>query len=142
MSRILTLILLVACVSPPETAPPQPGAGEIIPRPVLVGGFAHADSCTSTGTIGPLRKGGDGFVAVRAAPSTAASRLDRLKPGRPLWLCRDDASGRWVGVVYPQDEDGMSDCGVSENAREKSVAYAGSCKSGWVARRFIELSAG
>jgi hypothetical protein len=135
----MSAVLLIACVEPPQ---PKPNVDNVGPRPVMVGGFAHADSCTSTGTINGLRTGGDGTVPVRAAPSTAARRLDRLKPGRPLWLCRTDDSERWVGVVYPENEDGMSDCGLSENAHDKPVPYAGPCKSGWVARRFIELSAG
>ncbi|RDV07264.1 integron [Sphingorhabdus pulchriflava] len=119
--------------------------GDLVnPRPVLVGGFAHADSCTSTGTIRTLRKNGDGFVSVRAAPDVAARELDRLKPGRPLWLCRDTHRGDWVGIVYPveSEDDLMSECGVSDNAHDLPVPYSGPCRSGWVARRFIELSAG
>lgn len=139
MRRILPMLLLIACAEPPQS---EPKIENIKPRPVMVGGFAHADSCTSTGTINRQRTGGDGTVPVRAAPGTAARRLDRLKPGRPLWLCRSSEDGRWIGVVYPETEDGMSDCGISENAHDKPVPYAGPCKSGWVARRSIELSAG
>jgi hypothetical protein len=139
MKRIVPCLLLIACTEPPNN---KPQVDNVTPRPVMVGGFMHADSCTSTGTIGPLRKGGDGFVAVRAAPSTAASRLDRLKQGRPLWLCRSTKDEQWVGVVYPENPDNMHECRVSDEAQGKPVPYAGPCKSGWVARRFITLSAG
>jgi hypothetical protein len=133
------MVLLIACVEPPQ---PKPNVDNVRPRPVLVGGFAHADSCTGTGRINRLRTGSDGTVPVRTTPSTAARRLDRLRPGRPLWFCRSDNSGRWVGVVYPENERGMWDCRLSENAHDNPVPYNGPCKSGWVARRFISLSAG
>jgi hypothetical protein len=133
---------LLLCAALPLALQARQHVDNVSPRPVLVGGFMHADSCTSTGTIGPLEQGGDGFVAVRAAPGTAARMLDRLKPGRPLWLCRDSANGQWVGVVYPDDENGMPDCGVSDTAHDKPAPYTGPCKSGWVMRRFIALSAG
>lgn len=140
-----SIFLLPACVIMAVVAvSAKPRVDTVKPRPVLVGGFAHADSCTSTGTIRPMRKDGDGFVAVRIAPDVGARELDRLKPGRPLWLCRDVRQSKWVGVVYPEEseEDRMAECGVSENAHDKPAPYSGPCRSGWVARHFIELSAG
>lgn len=113
-------------------------------RPVMVGGEPELDACPSAGAIIPLRKGGNGFVAVRAAPSVKARMLDKLKPGRELLLCEDSADGQWVGVVYPEPMGGPSvtDCGVSSPVADKRRAYDGPCRSGWVARRFVTVIAG
>ena len=112
-------------------------------RPVMVGGEPRLDACLGAGAIIPLRKGGDGFVAVRAAPSVKARMLDKLQPGRELLLCDDSADGQWVGVVYPEPWGGpiATDCLVSSPA-EKRAPYDGPCLSGWVARRFVTVNAG
>lgn len=113
-------------------------------RPVMVGGEPELDACPSVGAIIPLRKGGDGFVAVRTAPSVKARMLDKLKPGRELLLCEDSADGQWVGVVYPEPWGGpiVTDCRVSSPVAGKPRPYDGPCRSGWVARRFITVIAG
>jgi hypothetical protein len=109
-------------------------------RPVMVGGEPELDACPSTGAIIPLRRGGDGFVAVRAAPSVKAPMLDRLKPGRALILCDDSADGKWMGVVYADPLAG-TDCGLATSMVRRQP-YAGPCRSGWVARRFATVIAG
>lgn len=134
---VLAAALTLALVVPAEAkAPPA--------RPVMVGGEPERDACPSLGAIIPLRKGGDGFVAVRAAPSVKARMLDKLKSGRELLLCEDSADGQWVGVVYPEPMGGPSvtDCGVSSPVAGKRRAYDGPCRSGWVARRFVTVIAG
>ncbi|UYV17082.1 hypothetical protein [Porphyrobacter sp. ULC335] len=113
-------------------------------RPVMVGGYGDLDACPSMGAIIPLRKGGDGYVAVRAAPSRKARELDRLKPGRALMLCRESADGQWIGVIYPEPFGGAGpeDCGVSSAADGPPRPYEGVCLSGWVARRYVMVTAG
>lgn len=113
-------------------------------RPVLVGGNGELDACPSMGAIIPLRKGGDGYVAVRAAPSRKARELDRLTSGRELLLCQESANGAWVGVIYPEPFGGAGpgDCGVSESKSGPPRPYDGVCLSGWVARRYVVITAG
>lgn len=100
-----------------------------------------------------LRKGGDGYVSVRAAPSTEAAELDRLTASR--WIIAltpptDWAEATFIGVIYPA---GGSDattpslyevCDVSEippTAPPFERLYTGPCRSGWVHKRFIEVLA-
>lgn len=112
--------------------------------PVMVGGQDGLDACPSFGAIIPLRKGGDGFVAVRAAPSVKARLLDRLKSGRELVLCQTSADGKWIGVVYPEPFGGMGpgDCGVSSAADGPPRPYEGDCLSGWVYAAYVTVTAG
>lgn len=129
---------LIAAALPVAAKAPPPA------RPVLVGGEPELDACPSVGAIIPLRKGGDGFVAVRTAPSVKARMLNKLKPGRELLLCEDSADGQWVGVVYPEPFGGpvVTDCRVSSPVAGGAKPYDGPCLSGWVARRFVTVIAG
>ena len=112
-------------------------------KPVLVGGFAGVDGCTSTATVKPLKPGATAFLAVRNAPDIRAMLADRLKSGHPVWLCGKVHNRDWIGIVYPNDRNGdLSECEVSNEASEKAVPYRGPCRSGWVARRYLVLSAG
>jgi hypothetical protein len=133
----LVAALALALVTPAEAkAPPA--------RPVMVGGEAELDACPSLGAIIPLRQGGDGFVAVRAAPSVKARMLDKLTPGREVLLCEDSADGKWVGVIYPEPFGGAGpgDCGVSEASSGPARPYDGVCLSGWVFKSYIKVIAG
>ena len=134
---LLAAALALALVAPAEAKAP-------LARPVMVGGEPELDACPSVGAIIPLRKGGDGFVAVRAAPSRKARELDRLKSGRALLLCEDSADGQWVGVVYAEPWGGavVEDCRLSSPVGGRPVAYDGPCLSGWVARRYVTVTAG
>lgn len=134
---VLVAALALALVVPAEAKAP-------LARPVMVGGEPELDACPSVGAIIPLRKGGDGFVAVRAAPGVKARMLDKLKPGRELLLCEDSADGQWVGVVYPEPAGGptLTDCRVSSPVAGAARPYGGPCLSGWVARRFVTVIAG
>jgi hypothetical protein len=113
-------------------------------RPVMIGGNGELDVCPSYGAIVPLRKGGDGFVTVRAAPSRAARSLDRLKPGRVLLLCDISRDGQWIGVIYPEPfgSAGPGDCGVSTAMGGPPRPYDGVCRSGWVFRAYVRVTAG
>jgi hypothetical protein len=133
----LSAALMLALVVPAEAKTPAA-------RPVMVGGQPGIDACPSVGAIIPLRKGGDGFVAVRAAPSVEAQRLDKLKPGRELLLCDQSADGQWVGVVYPEPWGGpvVTDCRMASPVPGPARPYEGLCLSGWVARRYVTVIAG
>ena len=133
----LVAALAMALIVPAEAkAPPA--------RPVMVGGEPELDACSSIGAIIPLRKGGDGFVAVRAAPSVKARMLDKLKPGRELMLCEESPDGKWVGVVYPEPFGGAGpgDCGVSSPQEGPARPYDGVCLSGWVFKAYVTVIAG
>ena len=100
-----------------------------------------------------LRKGGDGFVSVRAAPSIKAAEIDRLTASRRVIALTPPTSwddARFIGVIYPAEgDDGASlslheVCGVSEvppTAPPFDRPYTGPCRSGWVHKRFIEVLA-
>ncbi|WP_285711268.1 hypothetical protein [Erythrobacter oryzae] len=139
MNRAAFLACALVAAALPVAAKAPPAV-----RPVMVGGEPELDACPSVGAIIPLRKGGDGFVAVRAAPSVKARMLDKLESGRELLLCDDSADGQWVGVVYPEPFGGpvVTDCRVSSPVADKRKAYDGPCLSGWVARRFVTVIAG
>jgi hypothetical protein len=128
---------LLAVGLPVAAAPPAD-------RPVMVGGQLEIDACPSVAVLVPLREGGDGFVAVRAAPSVKARRLYKLLPGQEVLLCGSSADGQWVGVIYPEPLGGpdVGECRVSIPIAGKRRAYGGPCRSGWVARRFLTVIAG
>jgi hypothetical protein len=111
----------------------QPGA-----RPVRYGlNGPELDGCTPYSEISGLNPRGDNFVSVRAAPTTVGRELDRLGPGRKVWIC-EEVSG-WAGIVYgPRDSTG---CNV-ESPLPRVRAYRGPCRSGWVASRYVTPIAG
>jgi hypothetical protein len=134
---VLAAALALALVTPAQAkAPPA--------QPVTVGAGAELDACPSLGAIISLRRGGDGFLAVRAASSVKARTLDKLKPGRELLLCQDSADGKWVEVVYPEPFGGAGpgDCGVSEVQGGPARPYDGVCLWGWVLKAYVEVIAG
>lgn len=97
-----------------------------------------------------LRKGGDGFVSVRAAPSTKATELDRLTASRlviALSPPTDWSRATFIGVVYPVVADGgvslFEACDFPETPPGPPFdrIYTGPCRSGWVHRRFVEVLA-
>jgi hypothetical protein len=58
-------------------------------------------------------------------------------------LCDESADGQWLGVVYAEPSGGaiMTDCLVSSPVAQRAP-YDGPCRSGWIARRFITITAG
>ena len=105
--------------------------------PVMVGGEADFDACGSQGAVRGLDpQGGDGFLAVRAGPSSKYATLDKVYSGYILNLC--DQRGNRLGVVYSHD---TRDCGVG-TPWPRRQAYAGPCRSGWVYRKFVGDFAG
>ena len=115
--------------------------------PVMSDGQAIAPG-GAVAKVEGLKKGGDGYVSVRVAPSTRAREVDRLTEGTFLirtFAERTDAGTRFVGVIY--DPDGKSDrpmmetCGIPEAPPYSLGPYKGPCKSGWVALRFVKILA-
>ncbi len=103
----------------------------------MVGGEAEYDACGSTGRVVSLNSAGDNFLAVRQGPAGTHKMIDKLHTGNDVYMC--DEQGDWIGIVYSADGD--QDCGVSSPIARKQ-AYSGSCKSGWVHKRFITVVAG
>lgn len=118
--------------------------------PIMVGGAFAGHNCTanalSQATVRPMKAGS--YLAVRNAPSIKSVKLDRLTPGYPVIICTGLTNQQWVGVLYyePGKEDtspyGAHDCGLADMNSKRPVAYRGPCRSGWVARRYLMLSAG
>lgn len=107
-------------------------------RPVMVGGDPEFDACGSMGMVTGLKPGGDGFLALRAAPSSHASLLDKLYAGESVYIC--EAVDGWYGVVVvPANPERQ--CGVSSPIMPQQP-YKGPCESGWVSSKWIEVTAG
>ena len=94
----------------------------------------------------PMKPGA--YLAVRAAPNVKSKELDRISPGHMVIICTGITERQWVGILYygRGGEDvsvyAPQDCGLIETAEDKRTAYQGPCQSGWVARRYLWLSAG
>ena len=120
------LTALAALIAP--TDPADAGVS------VRVGGAGQEDACATVVQVGGIVP--RGFLAVRDGPGTRFRTLDRLGRGRSLFVCEE--RGPWLGVVYGERN---ADCAVS-TPRRRRAAYAGSCRSGWVHRRYVGLLAG
>ncbi|MBD3729879.1 MAG: integron [Sphingomonadales bacterium] len=110
--------------------------------PVMVGGQEDMDACMSLGYVDHLNPKGDNFLSVRAQPRAGAPETYRVKAGHMLWLCDESRDGKWYGVVFQPAErmEDWADCNVSTPLPRGP--YRGPCRSGWVAKRFVELAAG
>ncbi|MCG8274120.1 integron [Aquamicrobium sp. NLF2-7] len=93
------------------------------------------DGCASNGVVVGLKAAGDGFLAVRAGPGIGHAKIDQLHNGDAIFVCT--SAGAWMGIVY----GGGRECGVSSPIVPARL-YTGPCKSGWVHRNFIEVTAG
>jgi hypothetical protein len=117
--------------------PTAPATGAV---PVTVGANGpELDACSSSGRPKGLNPRGDNFLAVKAGPSLAAARTDRLRPGQPFFICGE--RGGWTAIVYAPGENLPARCGVSWPA-PRPKAYAGPCRSGWVFSRYVEWVSG
>ncbi len=95
-----------------------------------------------------LKKGGDGFVSVRAAPSTKAAERDRLTLGRLVWTMPVEKGSSFVAVIYAEgsvaSDDMEKQCNLPNPPPASfpaSQIYSGPCKHGWVHKRFVEVLA-
>lgn len=128
--RAAGLLLLVAA-APSATS-----------RPVIVGeAGADMDACLSTGAVHGLNPRGDNFLAVRAAPSTNAAIVARLRANHPVHICDSAGNDAWIGIVFTPTPRSRRDCLVGSPV-PRPQAYRGPCRSGWVAARYILHLAG
>ncbi len=152
--KILALMILVGPILA-GTVPAR--AEEVAAKPVrITPPVENGKALFSGGAVARivgLRKGGDGYVSVRAAPSTRAAELDRLTASRMVIALTPPTSwdhASFIGVIYPAaGSDAPSPslhevCGVSETPPTSPPfdrPYTGPCRSGWVHERFIEVLA-
>lgn len=123
----------------------------IAPKPVVVKSIVLDGKKIAPGgavaeIIGP-RKGGDGFVSVRSAPSAKAAEIGRLLQGARIIAVLE---GDWdvasfVGVIYIPDGTAdihlMEACRLPEAPPYFDGTYTGPCRSGWAAKRFVRVLA-
>ena len=104
--------------------------------PVIAGQNPGYDACGTVGIVRGLDPHGDGFLAVRAGPSSNYAMIDKVYNGYLLYLC--DQRGSWLGVVYSHE---TQDCGVG-SPWPRAGTYTGPCLSGWVYRKYVADYAG
>lgn len=108
---------------------------------VRYGGSAVTDGCPSNSIVVGLNPEGDNFLAVKAKPSLASARIDKLGPGAEVYHCDTSPNGKWIGIVYDGDGKWTGRCGVTSPVFRRKP-YQGPCQSGWVSSKYIELVAG
>jgi len=115
----------------PTLAAARPAAAAV---PVVIGAHRQPDidACPSLGVV-------TSAVAVRLAPGEGAGTAVRLAAGDAVYLCGASPDGAWESVVVPPTAG--ADCGVS-GAVATPRPYRGSCKSGWVPARLVDVVAG
>ena len=107
--------------------------------PVMVGGNDGLDACMSSGMVQGLKSDGDGFLAVRTGAGSQYSMTDKLTEGQTVFICDESKDQKWLGVVY--DLTGQQNCDVGSPIEPKQP-YHGKCKSGWVSKKWITITAG
>lgn len=137
------LSVLWAAPSQAEETSPQP----VVVRPLVLDGKPIAPG-GAVSQISGLKKGGDGFVSVRAGPSIKAEEIGRLTQGTfviAVFEPKRGTSVRFIGVIYDLDNTSetpmMERCGLPEGPPYFDGTYKGPCKSGWVAERFVKVLA-
>lgn len=125
----------------------ETSAEPVIVRPLVLDGKPIAPGGAVSQIMG-LKKGGDGFVSVRAAPSTKAEEIGRLTEGTFVIAAFEPKRGtgvKFIGVIYDLDDTSekpmMERCGLPEGPPYFDGTYKGPCKSGWVAERFVKVLA-
>ena len=135
--RMIWIAAALAGAVATAAAAAQPGQGR---RPVRIGMAGHdLDACLSVAEVRGLDRNGDNILSVRARPSRVAPAMDRLGPGRQVWVCDGDAVPGWTGIVYAATPD--QECNVGAPVATIRP-YAGPCRQGWVAARHLVVIAG
>lgn len=150
---LASCLLLAACAqrTPPgndamlydladKGAPLSPGI-----QPVRIGeGGPAFRACAAVGTVVNLSPAGEAYLALRSAPFAEGAEVARLGAGAQVYLCTRSLDQRWHGVVVPPDGSAPgspeAECGVTAPLAAPR-AYAGPCRSGWVASAFVSASA-
>ena len=130
------VLVLAAALATIATANPQPR----LEQKVMVGGTAEFDACPSNARVKRLNPKGDNFLSVRSRPSVKGRELAQLKSGQDVWACDETRDGEWTGIVYAPLGADIS-CGVGTPIARRQP-YSGSCQTGWVASRYIDIIAG
>ena len=157
MSRLgwLPLLMMAApALAQQAAAPaakPAPASKPVVLERMIFDG-QPSDYAGGWARIVGLKKNGDGFVSVRAAPSTDATEVDRRTLNRNVYAINpadDWKKATFIGVIYHPDPNADAEkfeaaCGVENPPRADAPVkreYTGPCKSGWVHKRFVEVLA-
>ena len=124
-------LLIVAAIAAAIGAP-SPASAQRLRMPIIV---SEGEVGCYPGHIYNLQTA-DGFLAVRAGPSTRDRQLDRLRDDDRIYTCL--RSGRWIGIVYAP-RGSRIDCDV-HRAWPVTRRYAGPCRMGWVHRNFVGVA--
>lgn len=136
-ARALRLTGILAALA--LACPPLATSAQQRHIPVIAGQNPGYDACGTVGVVRGLDPKGDGFLAVRAGPSSDYAMLDKVYNGYLLNICdQSGKGGSWLGVVYSHE---TMDCGVG-TPWPRAAAYTGPCNSGWVYRKFVADYAG
>ena len=127
----LSLGVLLQSVAPASAQ--EPGR---LPRTAIPIEASDYDACSSNGIVHGLDPAGDGFLSVRTSPGAGRQELDRLYNGEEVFICASD--GNWLGIVYTKQGQ---ECNVNSPWR-RSQPYTGPCRSGWVHRNWVLVTAG
>lgn len=107
--------------------------------PVRIGEAGPAfQACQAAGTA--RNAAPSTTLPVRAAPFESSAISGALPAGNRFFVCTRSIDQRWMGVVYEDGGTLSPGCGVSAPAPRRA-AYAGPCKSGWVASAAVRLIA-
>ena len=125
-------------------------ADDLSPRPVmihpvLVDGKPVWNGGADAVIVG-LKAKGDGYLSVRASPTTKAREIDRIANGRYVMQFPGDPQAEknnFIGIVYldsPEAPGPISiKCAIPGDFYDGP--YKGPCKSGWVSWRFVQVHA-
>lgn len=114
--------------------------------PVMMGGNPNFPACYSIGFINGLgpRRAEDpksGFLSVRSGPGGSAYyEMDRVYNGQEVFVC--DTIGPWLAVVYARLGASRDVCGRLLTIMPIRQVYSGPCRSGWVHKNYVEITAG
>jgi len=136
VNKLLPLFCALLVLLSANAASAQDGRARLA-RPVIVGAESGSDACPGIGSVrglDPRRTGG--FLAVKSGPGLSFRRIDKLRNGQRVYICQQ--VGDWYGIVYTKTRQ---DCSVS-SSRQRSLPYAGPCRSGWSHRQWIGTDAG
>ena len=111
---------------------PVPAAAQAPRVPVPLLAHDGVGACSGATVIG--LEGTDGFLAVRAGPSTRARTLARLRQDQGVYACV--RRGNWFGIVFER-APGERRCAHVLEPQRRTGVYRGPCGSGWVHYNYL-----